>query len=126
MIKGIRLGNLMVDCADASALRGFYAAMLGWEPCEAYGLPGVRDERDGLILFAEEPDYLPPVWPELPGMQQMQIHLDFQVPDVTEAVAEAERLGAKKAAEQFGGSDFVTLFDPAGHPFCLCAIGNQP
>ena len=29
-------------------------------------------------------------------------------------------VGAVKAAEQFGGDDFVTLLDPAGHPFCLC------
>lgn len=126
MIPGIRLGNLMIDCADAAALQTFYAELLGWEACEAFALPGVRGPGSLLFLFAQEPDYAPPVWPERDGTPQKQIHLDFQVPDVAAAVREAERLGARKADAQFGGEDFVTLLDPAGHPFCLCAAGNQP
>ncbi len=49
-----------------------------------------------------------------------EMHFDFQVDNVAEMVKKAEALGAKKAESQFGGSDFVTMFDPAGHPFCLC------
>lgn len=26
----------------------------------------------------------------------------------------------EETGRQFGGNDFVTMFDPAGHPFCLC------
>ena len=48
------------------------------------------------------------------------MHFDFQVEDVAAAVRRAVALGAVKAAAQFGGDDFVTLLDPAGHPFCLC------
>ena len=48
------------------------------------------------------------------------IKFDFQVDNVMEMVKKAERLGATKSKAQFGGSDFVTMFDPAGHPFCLC------
>ena len=48
------------------------------------------------------------------------MHFDFQVDNVAEMVKKAESLGAKKAESQFGGNDFVTMFDPAGHPFCLC------
>lgn len=48
------------------------------------------------------------------------MHFDFQVDNVAEMVKKAESLGAKKAESQFGGDDFVTMFDPAGHPFCLC------
>ena len=48
------------------------------------------------------------------------MHFDFQVENVTETVKKAELLGATKAKSQFGGKDFVTMFDPAGHPFCLC------
>lgn len=54
------------------------------------------------------------------GKQQKQMHFDFQVDNVLETVRKAEALGAKKAKDQFGGKDFVTMFDPAGHPFCLC------
>lgn len=126
MIPGIRTGNLMFDCADAEVLCAFYAEMLHWERCILYGLPGVRSGEGEMYLFAQEPDYVPPVWPEKPGMQQKQIHIDYQVPDVAAAVAEAERLGAVKADEQYGGDDFVTMLDPAGHPFCLCCADNQP
>ena len=37
-----------------------------------------------------------------------------------ETVRRALALGAAKAKVQFGGDEFVTLLDPAGHPFCLC------
>ncbi len=121
MIQGICMGNVMVDCADGVKLCDFYGALLGWEKCELYGNPAVRSENGIVLLFAEEEDYTPPVWPEQAGKQQKQMHFDFQVPDVEAAVREAEALGAVKAREQFGGSDFVTMLDPAGHPFCLCA-----
>jgi len=47
------------------------------------------------------------------------MHLDFTVDDVPSAVEKAIRLGATKAAAQYGGDHFVTLFDTEGHPFCL-------
>ena len=54
------------------------------------------------------------------------MHFDFQVPDLQAAVEYAQSLGAIKATAQFGGSEFVTMIDPAGHPFCLCAETNLP
>ena len=48
------------------------------------------------------------------------MHFDFQVDNVMEMVKRAELLGAVKSKVQFGGKDYVTMFDPAGHPFCLC------
>lgn len=45
---------------------------------------------------------------------------DFQVDDILMMVKKAESLGAIKANDQFGGDEFITMFDPAGHPFCLC------
>ena len=123
-MQNIRIGNLMIDCADAAALRDFYAELLNWSPVTLYGMPGVRGPEGFCYLFAQEEDYVPPVWPEEPGSQQKQLHVDYQVPDLAEAVAQAEALGAVKAEAQFGGNDFVTLLDPAGHPFCLCAEGN--
>lgn len=120
-MQEIRLGNVMVDCGNQQALRDFYVALLGWEKCEKYGLPAVRSENGIVFLFIQEEDYVAPVWPEEPGKQQKQMHFDFQVPDVPAAVRRAESLGAVKTPEQFGGSDFTTMLDPAGHPFCLCA-----
>ncbi len=120
MIQGICLGNVMVDCSDARKLRDFYAELLGWEKCELFGLPSVSNESGIVFMFAQEEGYIAPVWPEQEGSQQKQMHFDFQVPDLPAAVRQAEALGAVKARAQFGGADFTTMLDPAGHPFCLC------
>jgi catechol 2,3-dioxygenase-like lactoylglutathione lyase family enzyme len=120
MEQGFRLGNVMVDCDDALKLRDFYADLLQWEKCELYGLPAARSSSGIVFLFIHEDDYVPPVWPETQGGQQKQMHFDFQVKDLPLAVKRAEALGAAQSASQFGGQDFITILDPAGHPFCLC------
>ncbi len=127
MIEGIQFGNLMIDCADEALLCTFYENMLGWQRRVLFGRPALISESGLVVLFSHEEDYVSPVWPEEENRQQKQIHLDFQVPDVSRAVEEAIRLGAKRAEAQFGdeADDFVTMFDPAGHPFCLCASSNQ-
>lgn len=110
----------MVDCDDERKLQKFYSKLLGWEMCELFARPAVRSSSGIVFLFIEEKDYIRPVWPEESCEQQKQMHFDFQVEDLETAVREAIALGAVKSEAQFGGSDFVTLFDPAGHPFCLC------
>ena len=110
----------MVDCDDEKKLQKFYGELLNWEMCELFARPAVRSSSGKVFLFIEEDNYVPPVWPEETGKQQKQMHFDFQVENVTETVKKAELLGATKAKSQFGGKDFVTMFDPAGHPFCLC------
>ena len=109
----------MVDCDDERKLQRFYGELLGWEMCELFARPAVSSSSGIVFLFIEEKDYVPPVWPEDTGKQQKQMHFDFQVDNVAEMVKKAESLGAKKAESQFGGNDFVTMFDPAGHPFCF-------
>lgn len=123
MIDGIRVSDVILDCADGQKLREFYAGLLGWERCELYGCPSLKDGKGFALLFMQEADYVPPVWPEEEGRQQKQMHFDFVVADLPAAVRTAEALGAVKAQAQFGGEHFVTLLDPAGHPFCLCAAG---
>lgn len=120
MVDEVVLGNVMVDCDDERKLQRFYGELLGWEMCELFARPAVSSSSGIVFLFIEEKDYVPPVWPEDTGKQQNQMHFDFQVDNVAEMVKKAESLGAKKAESQFGGNDFVTMFDPAGHPFCLC------
>ncbi len=83
-----------------------------------FGRPSLTSESGLVLLFVQEEDYAPPVWPELDGCQQKQMHFDFQVPDVPRAVELAIQLGARRAAAQFGGGaeSFVTMIDPAGTP----------
>jgi hypothetical protein len=48
----------------------------------------------------------------------MQVHLDFCVADLDQAVRFAEQAGAVTAGFQ-PQDDVRVLLDPAGHPFCL-------
>jgi len=121
MINGLAIGDIAVDCADPARTRDFYAALTGREKREAYGCPALVFDNGLLILFMGcDFDYIPPVWPEEDGKQQKQMHFNFQVDDLPSAAEEAVRLGASKAASQYGGDHFITMLDPEGHPFCLC------
>ncbi len=120
--RKIAIGDITIDCTDPIRTRDFYAAFTGWKKCEAYGCSALIDDKGLLILFAvPEVNYIPPVWPEEPGRPQKQMHFNLQVDDLHLLINEAIRLGATKATKQFGGDDFVTMLDPEGHPFCLCA-----
>lgn len=120
MKQEVKLGNIMVDCDDEIKLQKFYGKLLGWEQCTLFDRPAVRSSNEIVFLFMQEENYVRPIWPEKLGHQQKQMHFDFQVPDVLEAVKIAEKLGAVKTENQFGGDHFITMIDPAGHPFCLC------
>ena len=122
MIKGICIGNIAIDCKDAVRLRNFYAELLGWDSCIMYNFPALRNQLGLMLLFMEADfEYVKPVWPEEIGKQQKQMHFDFQVDDLLTTVLQAEALGACKSESQFGGNEFITMFDPEGHPFCLCS-----
>ena len=121
MTNNFTIGDLMIDCANPERARDFYADLMGYEKIVAYGCLALKTDHGLTILFAKiDIPYVPPVWPEEPGEQQKQMHFNFQVDDLSAAVEEAKRLGATKAAEQYGGDHFVTMLDTEGHPFCLC------
>jgi predicted enzyme related to lactoylglutathione lyase len=121
MIPNLTIGDLMIDCADAGRTRDFYAGLMGCEKTVAFDCLALKTDSGMTILFAEtDIPYAPPVWPEEPGTQQKQMHLDFTVDDLPSSVEEAVRLGAAKAAVQYGGEYFVNMLDPEGRPFCLC------
>jgi hypothetical protein len=70
-------------------------------------------------VFQQATDYQAPIWPPADGDQRPMMHFDFQVGDLDSAVAEALALGASLAEYQ-PQKNVRVLFDPAGHPFCLC------
>jgi hypothetical protein len=110
-----------VEAPDPGGLAGFYASLLGWpvvhqEPGTAVvGAPG----GGSFIVFQQADGYERPVWPPEAGRQRPMMHLDFQVGDLDDAVGEAVGLGATLADHQ-PQENVRVLFDPAGHPFCLC------
>lgn len=123
----IKLSALTLDCKDPIALSEFYAKLLHWDVpfhdsnYAVVGPPGVHQGGYPGITLQRNPAYEPPVWPEEPGAQQQMAHMDFAVNDLEQAVAYAVDCGAAIAQSQFS-NHWTVMFDPAGHPFCLCEM----
>ena len=123
----IKMYSFTVDGKDPQELANFYGALLKWEIMiidEDYACvyaPGTNQGAYPCILFQRNPEYKPPVWPEEPGAQQQMAHIDFAVNDLEKAVQYAVHCGATIADKQFSDS-WTVMFDPAGHPFCLCQM----
>lgn len=114
--------GIAFDCPDADLLADFYCKLTGWKKEISGGeWAGLRTPEDILLVFQTVENYLPPVWPWEAGKQQQQAHIDFKTDDLEQAVARAIELGAKKSPVQYYDTS-VTMFDPAGHPFCLSTV----
>lgn len=123
----IKLYACTLDCKEPYALAKFYAALLKWdipfynEDWACLGAPGMAQGAYPGITFQRNPAYEPPVWPQKPEAQQQMAHLDFAVNNLEEAVQHAIHCGATMADKQFS-DEWRVMFDPAGHPFCLCQM----
>ncbi len=122
----IKLQSIVLDCDKPDLLAKFYVNLLGGTityEIDNFVCLSIPGESVGISCQFEE-DYMPPVWPGF-GKDQMKMeHLDFAVTDIEGAVRFALSLGATKPSIQYWqpelGPQWVTLLDPAGHPFCLC------
>jgi predicted enzyme related to lactoylglutathione lyase len=121
----IKMYSFTIDCINPLELAEFYAKLLKWnvvfndEEYACVAAPGTNEGEYPCILFQKNPEYKPPVWPEEPEAQQQMAHLDLAVNDLEEAVQYAIKCGATVADKQFS-DHWRVMFDPAGHPFCLC------
>lgn len=117
--------GLIYDCAQPEALARFYAKLLGGTvTADPYGGYGVEVPGLGFDLgFQLDEDYRRPVWPGAQGDQLQMLHMDIKVDDRHEAMVFALSIGATLPESQFCQPDWdvqwITLLDPAGHPFCL-------
>lgn len=111
-----RLQVTAFDTPDIRRLAEFYTALTGWRIVDADDDWITVRTGDGQgIAFQLAPDHVPPRWPgqELP----QHVHLDIQVEGREAAAERAVALGATRLAD---GASWITLADPAGHPFDLC------
>jgi catechol 2,3-dioxygenase-like lactoylglutathione lyase family enzyme len=104
------------DTVDVRMLADFYVQLTGWEVVRTVPDWITVQSPDGQqVAFQQVATHVPPRWPgqELP----QQFHLDLLI-DGHEAAAErAVALGATRLAD---GASWITLADPAGHPFDIC------
>ena len=109
-----------VEAPDPAALARFYSTLLDWPVVlEEPGTAVVGTPGGAFLVFQQATGYEPPTWPPAAGAQRPMMHLDFQVADLDDAVAEALTLGAHLSPIQ-PQENVRVLADPAGHPFCLC------
>lgn len=127
MIPLIEFKSVVLDTRNVAELAQFYKSLLGGEivyEIENFVAISVPGGTVSISCQLDE-DYVPPVWPSSREEQMQMVHLDFSVRDMDAAVQYALSLGATKPLTQYWqpelGAQWVTLLDPAGHPFCLCA-----
>jgi catechol 2,3-dioxygenase-like lactoylglutathione lyase family enzyme len=104
------------DAPDIEKEGRFYAELTGWDVVRQDAeRSGLRAPNGQEIEFQRAPDHVAPRWPgqELP----QQFHLDLQVADPK---AQAERAIGLGATHLRDGDTWITMADPAGHPFDLC------
>jgi catechol-2,3-dioxygenase len=111
-----RLESAVFDARDIETLASFYAELAGWDV--------VRMESDWITVQAADGqevafqlalDHVAPQWPGQERSQQA--HLDLFIDEYEAAADRAVSLGATRLAD---GPTWITLADPAGHPFDLC------
>ncbi len=115
-----RLSWTALDCPDARALAGFYAALTGWpidEDASDDTWVQLRADGGATLCFQAVADYSPPTWP---GQQHpQQAHCDFAVADLDAGEEAVLAAGARKHDVQPKPESWRVFLDPAGHPFCL-------
>lgn len=116
MTTTANLDVVALDAPDIEKLAGFYAALAGWQTASKDDDWIVLRTPDGQqIAFQLAPDHVAPRWPGQEHPQQF--HLDLLVDGYQDAAERAVALGATRLAD---GETWVTLADPAGHPFDIC------
>jgi catechol-2,3-dioxygenase len=111
-----RLELVALDAADIAGLASFYAQLTGWQTVRSVdGWITLRAGDGQEVAFQQVAEHIPPQWP---GQERpQQVHLDLAVDGHEEAAQRAVALGATRLAD---GAAWITLADPAGHPFDLC------
>jgi hypothetical protein len=118
--------ELVIDCADPSALARFWCSVLGYEvqheddEIVAIGSPAVPEGKDRLgpvppvLTFARVPEG---------KIVKNRLHIDVNPTDreQDEEVRRLLDLGARPADVGQGDVSWVVLADPAGNEFCVLA-----
>jgi catechol 2,3-dioxygenase-like lactoylglutathione lyase family enzyme len=111
-----RLELVAIDAPDIEKLASFYTELAGWEIIfKDSDWITIRTGEGQDVAFQLAPDHVAPEWPGQEHPQQ--VHLDLQVDGAEAAAERAIGLGARRLAD---GPNWITMADPAGHPFDLC------
>jgi predicted enzyme related to lactoylglutathione lyase len=113
---GLRVTEVVVDCADHGSVVDFWAAALGYERRP------VNEQYVALIPPADEPGRPALLFQKVPEAKVVKnrVHLDFRAESMAAEVARLVALGATVLAERrLGDFAWTVLADPEGNEFCV-------
>ena len=112
----MRIGSVVINCADLERMTRFWVAALGLEPGPAADGGTFRVLRGpGVNLSLQRAG--------TPVTARDQMHLDLYTDDQPGEVRRLTGLGAGYVRHNADpDDDYVVLTDPEGNEFCVCAV----
>ena len=112
----IRLGSVVINCADLESMTKFWAAALDLTPGP------IGDDADFRVLRGPEVNVSLQV-AQTPVSARDQMHFDLYTDDQPGEVRRLLDLGAGYVRHhEDPDDDYVVLTDPEGNQFCVCAV----
>lgn len=115
---GLRIGAVIIDCADPGRVARFWAAALDWVINRDEDPEWVVEPREGTRDDCVVPDLLLIKVPE-PKSIKNRLHLDLRPEDQATEIARLEALGATRVDVGQGDQSWVVMADPEGNEFCV-------
>jgi predicted enzyme related to lactoylglutathione lyase len=113
---GIRVGSIVVNCADLDAMSSFWSQALDLTPG-----PIVEDGR--FQVFGGDRVNVSLQVSQSPVTCRNQMHVDLYTDDQTGEVKRLADLGAAIVRHTADPDDnYVVMSDPEGNEFCVCAL----
>jgi predicted enzyme related to lactoylglutathione lyase len=112
------LDAITIDCVDALALAGFWAAVFG---TEIESMDGDGPRYVDLLPVPGLPTLRFQRVPE-PKSTKNRLHLDVAVAELASALTRVQELGGRRISEDVMsefGYDWLVVADPEGNEFCL-------
>ncbi len=115
----MRLGSIVINCADLDRMSAFWSAALNLTPGpvgEGGRFRVLRGPHVNVSLQVAQS----------PVSGRGQIHLDLYTDDRPGEVRRLRELGAGFVRHNADpDDDYVVLTDPEGNPFCVCAVTRR-
>lgn len=110
-----RWAGVTIDCVDVEKVAGFWSVLLDRAP---------GPTRPGWVYLGAYGDALPRLAFQTvsePQVGKVRLHLDVEVDDIDEGIAQVLSLGGRFTGERhdYPEGAVLVMADPEGHEFCL-------
>jgi catechol 2,3-dioxygenase-like lactoylglutathione lyase family enzyme len=116
---GIRVGSVVINCADIERMSAFWCAALGL-------VAGPVTEGGRFRVLGGPRVNLSLQVTDHAVSARDQMHLDLYSDEPAAEVRRLIGLGARHVRDNNDPQDeYVVLADPEGNPFCVCLVGSS-